>query len=226
MIEKMKQNLVPQRVSLYILGTFILAFGVALSINSRLGVSPVNSVPYVFGRIFGTDPGEWAIAMFVLFILIQIAIMRKKFRPFDTVQIIFAFFFGYFLNFALWLQGGFQIPTYFGQLAMLFVSIIFIALGVVLIITAKIVPLPPEALCLTIAAKIGAKFHNVKIIVDSSLVLLAIALSLIFLGGLDAVREGTVLSAILIGKAIPIIRKALMPFLRWAYKNEEFMAQP
>ena len=222
MINKIMQARVPQKVGMYILGLFILAFGVALSINSRLGVSPVNSIPYVTGRIFEMDPGMWTTVMFILFILIQIAILRKDFRLFDIVQIIFATLFGYFLNFTLWMQGGFQIPTYFGQLAMLVASIVLIALGLVLIISAKIVPLPPEALCLAITGKIkGAKFHNVKIVVDSTLVLIAIVLSLLFLGGVDGIREGTVLSAVLIGKAIPFIRKAISPILRWAYGEEK-----
>jgi uncharacterized membrane protein YczE len=207
---------------MYILGLFVLAFGVAMSINSRLGVSPVNAVPYITGRIFGTDPGRWATAMFILFALMQIAILKKDFRPFDMIQIIFAIFFGYFLDFALWIQGGFQLPTYFGQLAMLIASIILIAAGLVLIISTKIIALPPEALCMAIAGKIkGAKFHNVKIIVDSSLVINAIALSLLILGGLEGIREGTVLSAILIGKTIPPIKKALSPILRRAYKEEQ-----
>ena len=221
MTEKIMKNRIPQKIFLYILGLFILAFGVAMSINSRLGVSPVNSIPYIISRIFNTDPGWWTTGMFVLFILIQIAILRKEFRLFDIVQIVFATFFGIFLDFTLWLQGGFQIPTYLGQMAMLAMSIILIATGLVFIITAKIVALPPEALCITIASKIDKKFHNVKIVVDSSLVIIAISLSLIFLGGVDGIREGTVLSAILIGKAIPIIKKALTPLLRLAYGEEQ-----
>lgn len=220
--DKILQNRIPQKILIYIAGLFILAFGVALSINSRLGVSPVNSIPYVLSRIFGTLPGWWTTGMFVFFMLIQIAILRRDFKPFHVVQIIFATFFGLFLDFTLWLQGGFQIPTYFGQLAMLIASIFFIAVGLILIISAKIVALPPEALCLAIASKIeGAKFHNVKIIVDSGLVIIAIALSLVFLGGFDGIREGTVISAVLIGKAIPYIRKLLSPILRWALKEEE-----
>ena len=222
MIDKILEQRVPQKVGMYILGLFVLAFGVALSINSRLGVSPVNSVPYILSRIFGTLPGWWTTGMFVLFMFIQIAILRKDFKPFHVIQIIFATLFGLFLDFTLWIQGGFQIPTYFGQMAMLLASIILIATGLVLIISAKIVALPPEALCLTIAGKIpGAKFHNVKIIADSTLVLTAIALSLLFLGGIDGIREGTVFSAILIGKAIPFIRKALTPVFRWAYKEDD-----
>lgn len=207
----------PQRVAMYIVGLFVLAFGVALSINSRLGVSPVNSIPYVAGRIAQTEPGMWTTAMFTLFILAQIAILRKSFRWFDISQLLFSFIFGFFLDFMLFLLGGFRLPTYFGQFAMLLASIIFIAMGLAFILSAKLVALPPEALCLAIAGKIKKKFHNVKIVVDSSLVVIAIALSLAFLGNLDGIREGTVLSAVLIGKAIPIVRKVLLPIFKKVY---------
>jgi len=220
MIDKITQNRIPQKIIMYIIGLFILAFGVALSINSRLGVSPVNSIPYIISRIAGTEPGWWTTSMFVVFVLIQIVILRKDFRIFDIVQIIFATFFGVFLDFTLWLQGGFMIPTYFGQLAMLIMSIALIALGLVFIISAKIVALPPEALCLTIAKKIDKKFSNVKIVVDSGLVVTAIALSIIFLGEVEGIREGTVLSAILIGKIIPTIKKFISPLLRKVYGEE------
>jgi len=220
--EKIIQTRILQRIGMYTAGLFVLAFGVAVSINSRLGVSPVNAIPYVLGRIFDTQPGVWATSMFAFFIVLQIIILRREFRWFDISQIVFSFIFGYFLDFTLWILHGYQIPTYFGQLAMLIGSIFLIAAGLVLIINAKIVALPPEALCLTIAGKIkGAKFHNVKIVVDSVLVLTAITLSLLFLGGIDGLREGTVISAILIGKAIPLLRKMLWPVIRWAHKEEE-----
>lgn len=225
MLDKILQNRIPQKILIYIVGLFILAFGVAVSINSRLGVSPVNSIPTVAGSIFGTEPGMWATGMFAFFILLQIAILRKEFRPFDVVQLAFSFVFGFFLDFTLWLQQGFQIPTYFGQLAMLLISIILIATGLILIIGAKIVALPPEALCLAIASKIkGAKFHNVKIVVDSALVLIAIALAMVFLDNpWEIIREGTVISAVLIGKAIPFVRKPLAPILRLAEKKDEVL---
>jgi len=220
--EKIIETRILQRIVMYTAGLFVLAFGVAVSINSRLGVSPVNSIPYILGRIFDTAPGIWATSMFAFFIVLQIIILRKKFRWFDISQIVFSFIFGYFLDLILWILGGYQIPTYFGQLAMLIASIFLIAAGLVLIISAKIVALPPEALCLTIAGQIkGAKFHNVKIVVDSILVLTAVTLSLLFLGGLDGIREGTVISAVLIGKVIPLVRKALSPIIRFVHKEEE-----
>ena len=76
--------------------------------------------------------------------------------------------------------------------------------------------MPGEALTIAITKKIpNSVFHKVRIIQDSSLVVIAAALSLIVLGGLYGIREGTVLSAILIGKLIPYANRLWRPVLLW-----------
>lgn len=42
-----------KRIVIYLAGLFFVALGVAFSVNSNLGVSPVNSLPYVVSRILG-----------------------------------------------------------------------------------------------------------------------------------------------------------------------------
>ena len=45
------------RILFYVLGLLIMAFGVAISVNSELGVSTVNSLPYVISLITGSNLG-------------------------------------------------------------------------------------------------------------------------------------------------------------------------
>lgn len=45
------------RIVLYCVGLLFMAFGVAFSVNSNLGVSPVNSLPYVISLIVHQDLG-------------------------------------------------------------------------------------------------------------------------------------------------------------------------
>ena len=40
------------RILVYCVGLFILATGVAFSVNGNLGVSPVNSLPFVVSQAF------------------------------------------------------------------------------------------------------------------------------------------------------------------------------
>jgi len=204
-----------KRAAVYILGLFTLATGVAFAINSDLGVSPVNSFSYILSRILNVNMGICVFAFFASLVLCQIIVLRNRFKWINLTQIVAAFIFGYFVDLARFILGDFTFPTYFGQLLMLGISIMLIATGIILFIDAKLVSLPPEGLVQAITEiKPPWSFHSVKIVVDSALVAIAILLSLLFLGSIYGVREGTVLSAVLVGKAIPYIRKVTDPLLK------------
>jgi uncharacterized membrane protein YczE len=51
------------------------------------------------------------------------------------------------------------------------------------------------------------KLGNAKIIVDTSMVIVSALISLIFLNSLKSVREGTILTALLVGKVIGFLMK-------------------
>lgn len=69
-----------KRIIFLCLGLTIMAFGVAFSIKAALGTSPISSVPYVTSTISGLSVGTTTIIMNFMFVLIQIAILRKKIR--------------------------------------------------------------------------------------------------------------------------------------------------
>jgi uncharacterized membrane protein YczE len=237
--EKIRNQRLVRRVIVWIVGLFILAMGVAFSINAYLGVSPVSSLGYMLSRIDYSYRGgrAWSTGTFInitfcFFILIQLVILRKKFKLISIAQIIASTMFGYFVDLARWLigtfsfanffgertlftLGAFELQTsYFGQLGMLVVSIFLIAIGIIMFVDAKISPLPLEGLILTITQVVPkSKFHIVKMIADSTLVITSIALSFIFLGRLVGIREGTIIAAIFVGKVMPLVRKAVNPIL-------------
>ena len=201
------------RVGIYVVGLFFMALGVALSVNANLGISPVNSLPYVVSVISGIDQGTCVIIIFCLYILAQILLLRREFRLIDLTQILFSTIFGYLVNFAKWLVGDFTLPTYAGQLLMMAVSIVVVALGVALYVEANLVNMPMEGMTMALAKKMGKPFHNVKIAVDCFVVALGAILSLVFLGRLDGVREGTVIAAIVTGKILALMKRGLTPLL-------------
>ena len=92
--------LMVKKALIYVTGLLFMAFGVAFSVNSSLGVSPVNSLPYVISRITGLDLGNCVIGIFAFYILVQILLLRKKFRPIDLTQLIFSTIFGRFVDVA------------------------------------------------------------------------------------------------------------------------------
>lgn len=202
------------RVGVYCLGLLLLAFGVAVSVNSNLGVSPVNSLPYVISKILNVPLGSCVTVVFCSYIVLQILILRREFQPVNLLQILFSTLFGYFVDFAKLMLGDFAIPTYAGKLVMLAVSIVLIALGILLYMDAQLVPMPMEGLTASIAKKLGKPFPTMKTIVDCVVVGTGIVLCFVFLGGLDGIREGTVITAVATGKIIAWMRKPVSPVLK------------
>lgn len=202
-----------RRVVIYIVGLLFLAFGVAFSVNSNLGVSPVNSLPYVVSLITETDMGSCVIVIFGSYILVQILLLRRNFQWINLTQMVFSTLFGYFVDFAKWVVGDFALPTYFGQLAMLAISIILVAAGVCLYMDVKLVNMPMEGMTHAIKETLlpGLAFHDVKVIMDCVVVGIGVVLSFLFLGRLDGIREGTVICALLVGKLMKPIKKILQP---------------
>lgn len=198
---------IAKKVFIYIIGLFFLATGVTLSIKSQLGISPVNSVPYVVSIITGFDLGRLVMIYFSLFVVGQLIILRKNFNPIYVIQVGFLIIFGYFVNFTNYLL-SFQTPdNYILQLTILLISIVSLALGLVLYLRADIMPMPAEGFIIALQKLIDKEFHKIKYTVDTLLVVMSAVLSFIFLGELDGVREGTLIAALLIGRTMGIIEK-------------------
>lgn len=202
------------RILVYCLGLLLLAFGVAVSVNSNLGVSPVNSLPYVISQIIHVQLGTCVTAVFCSYILMQVLILRREFQIINLLQIVFSTLFGYFVDFAKLVVGDFALPGYAGRLCMLAVSVFLIALGILLYMEADLVPMPMEGLTAAIAKKLGKPFPTMKTIVDCIVVAVGIVLCFVFLGKLDGIREGTVITAMVAGRIIAWLRKPLSAPLR------------
>lgn len=208
----MKVRQLAFRVFFYLLGLLLMAFGVAFSVNSNLGVSPINALPYVLSLLVGIDMGACVVAVFSVYVLVQILILRRKFRWINLTQILFSSAFGAFVNFAKSVLGGFALPSYAGQLVMLAISIVLVACGVSLYMSVRLMNMPMEGMTAAIAQMLPKySFHSVKIVIDCTVTALAAMLSLAFLHQLVGVREGTVLCALLVGMVLKVIQKHLRP---------------
>lgn len=201
------------RLAIYCLGLMVLAFGIALSVNCNLGVSPVSSLPYVISQILNVSLGTCTTIVYGIYVLIQMLINGKKFQPALLLQLVFSTMFGYFVDGAKAVLGDFVLPTYFGQLAMLAMSIVLIGFSLVLYIDVELAPMPAEGLVSCIASKLGKPFSTIKTLFDCTSVIVGTVLCFLFLGKLVGIREGTILTAMLVGKMTGIIRKWLTPLI-------------
>lgn len=187
------------RCALLLAGLAVMALGVALSIKAELGTSPISSVPYVSGLISGLSVGTTTIIVNSLFVLAQILMLRSQYDWYQLLQIPVAIVFGLMIDMFSLLMGDIVLSSYIQQWIFCAAGIIFVALGVSMEVTAELITTAGEGLVLAICQVTSFKFGNVKVAVDVTLVILAAAASLLVLGELAGVREGTAAAAVLVG---------------------------
>lgn len=187
------------RCALLLAGLAVMALGVALSIKAELGTSPISSVPYVSGLISGLSVGTTTIIVNSFFVLAQILMLRSQYDWYQLLQIPVAIVFGLMIDMFSLLMGDIVLSSYIQQWLFCAAGIIFVALGVSMEVTAELITTAGEGLVLAICQVTSFKFGNVKVAVDVTLVILAAAASLLVLGELAGVREGTAAAAVLVG---------------------------
>ena len=197
------------RYIIYFLSLFIISLGASLSIKANLGTSPLICLPYVCSLITKFSVGEVMFAFTLIFIFIQVALLRGDFEKRQYLQLVVGTIFSVFVDFSLMLVGFINPVGYVNQMILLLVSCVVVAFGVLLEIQTEIVYLPADGVIVAISKVLKKEFSNVKPFVDTSMVIIAAVLSVVFLGYLAGVREGTVISAIIIGPIVKVLKKYL-----------------
>lgn len=197
-----------------VVSLFVMALGVACSIQANLGTSPISSVPYAVSRFTPLTVGTATIAMHCVFILIQILILRRRYDPVQLLQLPVAIVFGYLTDFAVWLVSFLQPAAYWQQWLLCLAGILLVGVGVSFEVTAGVATMAGEGVVLAICQVAPVKFGAMKVGVDVSLVAAACVLSLLFLGQVAGVREGTVAAALLVGQVARRMNRRLEPLDR------------
>lgn len=94
------------------------------------------------------------------------------------------------------------------------VGILLVGVGVSFEVTANVVTLAGEGMVLALCKAFPLKFANTKVGFDVTLVLIASTLSLVFLGQLEGVREGTVAAAICVGLVAKQVNRPMTAFAK------------
>lgn len=194
------------RFLLFAAGLFVMSLGVALSTRCHLGTSPISSSPYVLSLGLPWSMGFITMVVNILFVLIQIALLRSRFEWIQLLQVVVAVAFGYFTNLALPLVAGLNPGTYIAQWGWILISCMVVALGITMEVGAKVLMMSGEGLVGALSELTGSDFGTVKIWFDISLVACAGLFSFCLFGKLRGVREGTVAAAFLVGSFVRVFR--------------------
>lgn len=188
-----------KRYLLFLVGLFINSLGVSLITKASLGTSPISSIPYVLSLNFPFTLGNFTIVYNLLLIALQIIILRKNFKIENILQIPVAVMFGYFIDLTMYLLFWVDPQNYFLKIIALLLGCFVLGFGVYIEVVADVVMLPGESFVRAIVQTWNTNFGITKIIFDSSMVIIAGALSFAIFGRLNGLREGTVVAALSVG---------------------------
>lgn len=223
-VKRSREEWIRRYVS-FIFILFVIAFGTSLSIRANLGSSPISAPPYVLSLVPGMplSMGTIVICMHVLFILVQILLLRRDYEWRQLSQILVSFLFGFYTDVTMWMTGFLQVPEtlshaigYPLQFAELLLGGGLLAFGIACEVRCDSLMLAGEGLPLAIAKAVKRDFGKVKICSDTVLVAIGVVLMFAFFGHWDLkmVGVGTLVSMLYVGFMV----RVFAPHIKWLDK--------
>lgn len=196
------------RCIIYFFGLLIMTLGVAVSVKSDLGVSPVSSIPYTMTCVRGIEMGKATIVFHAALVLVQVILLRRKFQLKNLLQIPVGVLFGYMTTFSNHLMTFLPDPgNIYIRLGMVVISTVLVAIGLFFYVPADIIPLAGEGVMLAISKVADKAFSTVKIAFDVTMVVISLITCLILIHSLGSVGIGTVIAAVMVGMVLKLITK-------------------
>jgi len=182
-----------RRAALFLFGVAVAGLGIALSTRSGLGATPISSVPWVLVNVLPLSYGTLTLCMNLVFVLGQVVVLRRRFAPFQLLQVPATVLFGACIDLGMWLSRPLAAAAYPIQLAMLVAGAALLAVGIVCQVQSDFLCVPGDAFVNR------WPLPRCKMAFDATLVAAAVVLSLALLGRVEGVREGTLAGVFLVG---------------------------
>ena len=196
MQEKQKKMIL--RISMYLIGIVILACGITMNTKTKLGVSPIISMPYAVAQIWGFETGKAVFAaVFDLYFAADHPVKRE-------VSAVSAFTdSGKLPDQRLYLD---QLGM---RLALLVLAIILTGIGAAITVDVNIVPNPADGLARVLGEKCGKNMGFGKNLFDFSAIVISIVIGMIGAGHIVGIGIGTVVAMICTGRVIAVFNHFL-----------------
>ena len=189
-----------KRILIFIAGLYCMGLGVALSVIAALGTSPISCFPYVVSEIAHVSVGTVTFIMNFIFILAQIAILKKDFKPWQILQLPALLVFSARIDMNIALFSWLPTDLYLMQILWMILGCLILGTGIGLLLLADYVMMPADYLVRILASVVLEKdFGKVKVSFDITLVCIAAVTSLIFLHEIVGIREGSLIAALTVG---------------------------
>lgn len=187
-------------------GLFMIAFAIALAIKSNLGTAPLSCMAYVLNLDMpGVSVGTFTFLVNMLYILIQLAVLRRRFKAVHLMQVVASVLFGYMIDLSLWMLEWLE-PTGFGiRLLLILAAAAVTALGTSIEVAANAWMVSAEMTVAAFSSTFHKEFGKVKMVMDSSVVVISALLAFIFFGNFFGSGEFTGLAGVLLARTPGVV---------------------
>lgn len=209
-----------KRFLVMIFGLIITALGLAVCVETDLGISPITTLAYALNTVVpAISLGTFTFLQHLVFFALTVILLRRDFRPYQLLQIPCSFLFGAFLDLWKSLLSDTVPQNYVVRFLVLLLGCVIVSFGFSLIFTSGVALEANTAFLNALSLRTGKPYGTLKMISDIVIVILAAAIALIFLHKIVGIREGTVIAALIIGPIAGF-------FNRYLAKMERFFVSP
>jgi len=198
------------RLLFYILGLFILSFGVMLTIKADLGAGAWDALNVGLAETVGFTVGTWVIVVGIILIIIN-AFLSKQFPEFLAIVTISitGFFIDFWLEFIFksWNPSGWTL-----KFLVFLLGLLTISLGISIYLQAKFALIPVDQFMMALRKRFGITLMTAKTIGE----LLALLLAFLFQG---PVGLGTIIITLSIGPLVQFFFPKFEHFYRQISEN-------
>lgn len=207
---------------LLLISLVVMTMGVAVCVRSMLGSSVISVLPYVFqdagtaGYVPQLTIGQYTYLMNALLVVGQIMVLRRRFEAVQLFQLLVGFVFGSLIDMNMWLTQWLHPTALWTKALAQWAGCTILGIGIALEVRCGSVTMPGEGFPVAISLVSGIEFPKVKIMVDSSLVVLGIVACYAFFGTWQwhIVGIGTLFAMYYVGFMVRIVSRHLQWFDR------------
>lgn len=190
-----------RKISVFAIGLCFVAFGIAVMTRAGLGCSPIAAIPYsLFNLMPGASYGQWIIIFNLSLVTLEWLILKRGIRPVAiAAQVGLTLLLGCYVDIFMNLAVDMAPHEYSARLLVVGGCSLSISIGTAICVIAHLADMPVDGFASAIATSRGQDYGRVHLCADAAMVLIALSICIQAFHAPVAVREGTVIAAIITG---------------------------
>ena len=199
------------KIFFFLLFSVILSIGDSLCFKANAGVVPYEAIALTLNYITGIKIGTLSFGVNASMILLQV-IVKQRGDLRLLLQIPLVIVISAMINAIVYTYLDWVSYAYVVRLALMILGLVISAIGVGLLVALDVVVMPCEGVAAACSKSLSADFAKVRQIMDVLFIVLCVGLSLV-LKLPFAIREGTVIAAVIYAPIMGLVIKLAKPKL-------------